>query len=197
MSYGKAVLFVILIFAVVVSGCTQANAPPADDNQDDTNAQIEPQPEQPSEEPSSDIGNETDVGPTAPLPPAPAAEEPESTPPALPIEPIAEAPAEQPSGDENGSAANVKEFDVTAKSWEFVPSTITVNKGDTVKLHITSIDVEHGFRLAEFKVNEKLKKGETVNVEFVADKAGSFTFFCNVYCGEGHSGMRGTLVVNE
>jgi len=194
MNYAKAVLFVILIFAVIVSGCTQANAPPADDSQDGSNSQIEPQPETPTEEPASDIETEPEVGPTAPLPPEPEpeapAEEPESTPPATPTEPIAEPPLEEP-------AANVKEFDVEAKKWEFVPSTITVNKGDTVKLHITSTDVGHGFALSAFGINKTLNPGVTVDVEFVADKAGSFPFFCNVFCGEGHGGMNGTLVVNE
>ena len=93
--------------------------------------------------------------------------------------------------------SSVKEFTMTAKNWEFEPSTITVNKGDRVKLHITSADVEHGFRLAAFNINKTLPPGQTVDVEFVADKAGSFPFFCNVFCGDGHSTMNGTLVVNE
>jgi cytochrome c oxidase subunit 2 len=35
-----------------------------------------------------------------------------------------------------------------------------------------------------------------VTVEFVADKAGTFTFSCSVYCGKGHRGMKGELVVS-
>lgn len=88
-----------------------------------------------------------------------------------------------------------KEFSITAKSWEFVPSTITVNNGDTVKLNITSVDVDHGFFLSAFNVNKKLKPGQTVTAEFVADKTGSFSFFCNVFCGSGHQTMKGTLIV--
>lgn len=89
----------------------------------------------------------------------------------------------------------VKEFTMTAKKWDFSPSTITVNKGDTVKLYIKSIDVTHGFGLPDFGVNENLPPGERVNVEFVADKTGTFTFECTVYCGSGHSGMKGQLIV--
>lgn len=89
----------------------------------------------------------------------------------------------------------VKEFTMTAKNWEFSPSTITVNKGDTVKLHIKSIDVTHGFGLPDFGINENLAPGKTVDVEFVADKAGTFTFVCTVYCGSGHGGMKGQLIV--
>jgi plastocyanin len=115
----------------------------------------------------------------------------EQTPPEQ--QPPAEPPGTTPPAD---TSANVKEFDVTAKSWEFVPSTITVNKGDTVKLHLTSTDVGHGFVISAYGINKTLNPGQQVDVEFVADQAGSFPFYCNVFCGEGHKDMKGTLVVN-
>ena len=91
---------------------------------------------------------------------------------------------------------SVKEISVTAKQWEFDPNQIIVNKGDNVKLNIKSIDVTHGFSLPDFGVNSKLNPGQTTTVEFTADKTGTFTFFCSVQCGEGHSNMKGTLIVN-
>ena len=92
-------------------------------------------------------------------------------------------------------ASGVKEFDMTAKKWDFEPSIISVNEGDTVKLNIESIDVTHGFTLFEFDVNERLAPGKTVTVEFIADKAGEYTFFCSVPCGSGHGSMNGKLIV--
>lgn len=92
-------------------------------------------------------------------------------------------------------ALSVKEFDITAKQFEFIPSTIAVKKGDKVRLNVKSIDVAHGFSIPEFKVEESIKPGTTKTIEFVADKAGEFTFFCSVYCGTGHSGMKGKLIV--
>lgn len=89
----------------------------------------------------------------------------------------------------------VKEFIVMAKQWEFIPATIEVNLGDTVKLQVTSTDVTHGFVLSEFGVNERLSPGKVVNIEFVADKAGTFGFYCSVPCGSGHGGMQGQLIV--
>ncbi len=88
-----------------------------------------------------------------------------------------------------------KEFTLTAKQWSFSPSKITVNKGDKVILHIKSIDVTHGFKLDAFGISKSLSPGKTVNVQFTADKTGTFSFFCNVFCGSGHGGMVGTLVV--
>jgi cytochrome c oxidase subunit 2 len=89
----------------------------------------------------------------------------------------------------------VKEITMTAKKFKFEPSTIKVNKGDKVKIAITSTDVTHGFAIDEYNINERIKPRETVNVEFVADKTGTFTFYCSVYCGSGHGRMKGKLVV--
>ena len=108
-------------------------------------------------------------------------------------------PAETGQQDTEASQAplnNVKEFSMIAKKFEFVPRTITVNKGDTVKLSIKSEDVNHGFAISEFNVKKDIPAGQEVSVEFVADKSGSFPFRCSVYCGSGHSDMDGTLVVN-
>ena len=101
---------------------------------------------------------------------------------------------EEPSS-ETEEVPEIKEFNIIAKRWDFSPSTITVNEGDTVILNIESIDVTHGFTLPTFGVSEQLVSGNTVKVEFIADKKGTFSFFCNVFCGSGHSSMKGTLVV--
>ncbi len=92
---------------------------------------------------------------------------------------------------------NEREIEVTAVQWEYTPDPITVNQGDFVRLRITSADVTHGFVLPEYGINERLEPESEVIVEFVADEAGEFDFWCNVPCGRGHSGMRGTLIVNE
>jgi cytochrome c oxidase subunit II len=90
---------------------------------------------------------------------------------------------------------NVKSFTLIAKNWEFTPSTITVQQGDTVELHVETIEGVHGIMLPEFKVNKRLNPGEKVTIRFVADKKGSFPFICSVYCGEGHDHMSGVLIV--
>ena len=104
-------------------------------------------------------------------------------------------PADEPLEPIVVSDSKIKEFDITAKKFEFIPSTITVNQGDKVRLNIKSVDVTHGFAISEFGISENLRPGKTVTVEFTADKKGEYTFFCSVYCGGGHSGMRGKLIV--
>lgn len=88
-----------------------------------------------------------------------------------------------------------KEFVITLKQWSFSPSIIRVKKDDMVTLKLRSIDVTHGLALLDFNINANIKAGETKTVEFKADKTGSFDFVCSVYCGVGHGGMNGKLIV--
>ncbi len=88
-----------------------------------------------------------------------------------------------------------KEFIITAKQWSFSPSIIKVKKGDLVVLKLKTVDVAHTYSIAEFGVNAEIKPGKTTVVEFTADKVGAFTSACKIYCGVGHVGMKGTLIV--
>jgi len=87
------------------------------------------------------------------------------------------------------------EIKVTAKKYEFNPSSIKVKLGDHARLVITALDHDHGFKLDAFKIDQLLKKDEPVTVEFTADKAGTFPFECSHFCGLGHKRMKGELVV--
>ena len=91
--------------------------------------------------------------------------------------------------------AHASEINVTAKKYEFDPNPIRVKKGDRVKLVITAIDHDHGFKLEAFHIEQLLKKGEATTVEFTADQAGTFPFACSHFCGMGHKKMKGELVV--
>ena len=76
---------------------------------------------------------------------------------------------------------------------------LEVFKGDLVVLRLTSSDVVHGFSLKDFGVfvSHGIQPGKTLIVSFRADKVGSFTFSCNVICGDNHQNMTGTLVVKS
>ena len=104
----------------------------------------------------------------------------------------------QDSGTQTTGAVptgEVKEFTMTAKNWEFEPSTIRVNQGDQVKITVTSVDVTHGFAIPAFGVSERLTPGKSEVVEFFVDKKGTFGFACSVFCGAGHNLMEGQLIV--
>jgi cytochrome c oxidase subunit II len=84
---------------------------------------------------------------------------------------------------------------ITAKRFEFVPSTVTLKKGETVKLVFTSEDVTHGVFLRPLKVDVDLTPGESREVTVTPQAAGSFTAICHHFCGSGHGGMKLTVVV--
>jgi len=76
---------------------------------------------------------------------------------------------------------------------------IEVSKGDQVVLKLRSADVTHGFSLKAFGiyVAKGIQPGKTVYVSFKADKVGTFIFMCNVFCGDIHQHMQGTLIVRD
>jgi cytochrome c oxidase subunit 2 len=86
---------------------------------------------------------------------------------------------------------------ISASTFEYKPSEITVKKGVPVTLELVSEDRHHGFKLPEFHVQSDIKPGVVQKVRFIPDKAGKFTFFCDVFCGDGHEDMSGTLTVVE
>jgi cytochrome c oxidase subunit 2 len=88
-----------------------------------------------------------------------------------------------------------REFQLTAQKFKFSPQTIKVKRGNRVKLTVTAVDAQHGFKLEAFHVEQKLPKGQAITVEFTADRAGSFPFQCSHFCGMGHSKMKGELII--
>lgn len=83
----------------------------------------------------------------------------------------------------------LREFTIQAFRFGYMPDTITVNKGDRVKITIENLDMMHGMKIPELGV------GNNERLEFTANEAGEFQWYCNNFCGSGHGSMSGTLVV--
>ena len=109
---------------------------------------------------------------------------------------------------------SVQAIDMTAKRYSFTPPTVHVKKGTKVQLRITALDHQHGFKINTYPDGGDTKgapgleltspqdcwtipKGQTVTIEFVAHTAGSYPFKCCKFCGFGHGGMHGELIVDE
>ena len=90
-----------------------------------------------------------------------------------------------------------REIHITAKKFEFTPDTITLKKGEPVVLVLSSQDRKHGFNLRGFGIRADVNPGGTARIRFNPNKTGKFTFSCDVFCGEGHEDMTGTMVVTE
>lgn len=90
----------------------------------------------------------------------------------------------------------VREITLSANNWYFEPNELRVKEGEKVRITVKSISGTHALSIPELSVkSDVVKEGESVMVEFTADKKGEFSFKCSFYCGEGHSGMTGKLVV--
>lgn len=86
---------------------------------------------------------------------------------------------------------------ITAKKFEYSPKEITVKKGIPVVLELTSQDRLHGFNCPGLKIRMDINPGEVNTLRFIPDKTGNFPFHCDVFCGSGHEGMKGTITVTE
>jgi len=98
------------------------------------------------------------------------------------------------SGKEIASASS------SPSTGAFVDTLIKVKQGSKVIIWITNLEPNqpHGFTLEEFGIQSVvIPPHQTVDVKFMADKEGSFTFFCTVFCGTGHPRHKGTLVVER
>ncbi len=84
---------------------------------------------------------------------------------------------------------------VSGKNFEFDVKEIRVKKGEKVTIHFESADGFHDFVIDGYNVRtEKLKTGGMQMVTFVADKAGTFEYYCSVGSHRAN-GMVGKLIV--
>ena len=87
------------------------------------------------------------------------------------------------------------ELKMVARKFVFEPATIKVRVGTPVVLRLTAPEVPMGFNLPDFAVRADIVPGKEAVLRFTPDRAGSFVFLCDVFCGNGHENMSGTLVV--
>jgi cytochrome c oxidase subunit 2 len=85
---------------------------------------------------------------------------------------------------------------IVAKKFDFTPAEIHVRKGEHVVLELVSMDRKHGFKLPELEIRTDVLPGTSTRIEITPQKPGRYPFACDIFCGEGHEDMNGTLVVD-
>lgn len=96
-----------------------------------------------------------------------------------------------------GSVAvgQVKSFTVNASNFKFDPKEIKVKKGDTVRITLKASGMPHDWRVDEFNAKTNvLQSGQQETIEFVANKTGTFEYYCSVG-NHRANGMVGKLIV--
>ena len=81
-----------------------------------------------------------------------------------------------------------------ARMWTFYP-VIKMRKGQTYRLHISSMDLQHGFSLQPLNMNFQVLPGYDHVLTITPTSTGVFPIVCNEFCGIGHHSMTGRIIV--
>ena len=78
-----------------------------------------------------------------------------------------------------------------------VPAEMHVPVNKNVILEITSKDVIHSVAIQQMRIGQDAIPGSEIPIWFKPVKIGSYEIICAQLCGSGHSGMRGSIVVDS
>ncbi len=81
-----------------------------------------------------------------------------------------------------------------ARMWSFQPI-IKLKKGQTYRLHLSSVDLQHGFSLQPLNMNFQVLPGYDHVLTITPTSTGVFPIICNEFCGIGHHTMTGRIIV--
>ena len=85
---------------------------------------------------------------------------------------------------------------IHTKKFEFVPSEIALKRGEPVILEFVADDIAMGFRSVPLGLRAEIVPGRPARVPFTPQQAGTFAFYCDVFCGDGHEDMDGHITVS-
>jgi cytochrome c oxidase subunit 2 len=74
---------------------------------------------------------------------------------------------------------------------------LELEKGQTYRLHISSMDWQHGFSVQPVNINTQIVPGYEMVLTITPDTHGDQTIICNEYCGIGHHTMLGKIYITE
>jgi cytochrome c oxidase subunit 2 len=82
------------------------------------------------------------------------------------------------------------------RMWSWTPI-LKLQRGAQYTLHLSSVDVNHGFGLVPINVNFQVVPGYDYGLRVTPTEAGDFRIMCNEFCGIGHHLMLGRVIVEE
>jgi cytochrome c oxidase subunit 2 len=81
-----------------------------------------------------------------------------------------------------------------ARMWSWDP-VLKLQKGVEYTLHLSALDLNHGFSLSPVNLNFQVVPGYDYGLRVVPTEAGDFRIVCNEFCGIGHHIMVGRVIV--
>lgn len=88
-----------------------------------------------------------------------------------------------------------REFTISARRGSFNPARIEVARGDSVKITLVAEDTAHSFSIDAYRISKRASVGQSVTIEFHADVAGTYPFYCSLTSDDCCRNMRGELIV--
>jgi len=85
---------------------------------------------------------------------------------------------------------------ILGRLWQWYPI-LELEKGQSYRVHLSSMDYNHGFSLQPVNINMQVVPGYDMVITMTPDKAGDYAIVCNEYCGIGHHTMLGKIIVKE
>jgi len=86
--------------------------------------------------------------------------------------------------------------DLAAQMWRWYP-VLRLKQGARYTLHLSSLDLNHGFSLFPVNLNFQVVPGYDYGLTIVPNAAGDFRIVCNEFCGINHHMMVGKVVVES
>jgi len=86
---------------------------------------------------------------------------------------------------------------IVAKRFAYSPNQIVLKTGESARLEFTALDFTHGFKIPDLGIRADLPPGKVTVVSLTPQKAGSYDFLCDNFCGSGHEEMNGRIVVKD
>jgi cytochrome c oxidase subunit 2 len=83
-----------------------------------------------------------------------------------------------------------------ARQWQWYP-VLQLEQGASYTLHLSALDVNHGFSLYPLNVNFQVVPGYDYALRTTPTVAGDFGIICNEFCGIGHHIMVGKVIVTK
>lgn len=83
---------------------------------------------------------------------------------------------------------------LAAQMWRWYP-VLKLREGQTYRLHVSAIDLQHGFSLMPLNMNFHVLPGYDHVLTITPTSKGEFPIVCNEFCGIGHHLMTGRIIV--
>ncbi len=96
-----------------------------------------------------------------------------------------------------GQESGEQHVSMLAMKFDYLPDEVTVKKGKPVALELSTLDRVHGFDAPSLGLRTEIPPGAATILHFTPEKAGTYGIHCDLFCGDGHEGMAGRIIVTD